>query len=78
MMMKDKGLEWLHHRTEEHRVGKSGISGAIEDLEDDGKLGQGFSSVDGLEEIDIGDGTIPRPTYMNAGYQLINRTRYDV
>jgi hypothetical protein len=38
----------------------------VEDLREDGKLGQGFSSIDALEEMDIRDGTIPRPTYMNA------------
>jgi hypothetical protein len=30
-----------------------------------GKLGQGFTSADPLEEIDIGDGTIPRPIFVN-------------
>jgi hypothetical protein len=29
-------------------------------------LGRGFSSMDDLEEIDIGDGIIPRPTYVSA------------
>jgi len=29
------------------------------------KLGQGFTSADPLEEVDIGDGTIPRPTFVN-------------
>ena len=39
---------------------------AIEDLEDIDKLGQGFMSTDPLEMVDIGDGTIPRPTFVNA------------
>jgi hypothetical protein len=38
----------------------------VEDLREDGKLGQGFSSIDALEEMNIRDGTVPRPTYMNA------------
>jgi hypothetical protein len=29
------------------------------------KLGQGFTSADPLEEVDIGDGTKPRPTFVN-------------
>ena len=29
------------------------------------KLGQGFTSADPLEKIDLGDGTIPRPTFVN-------------
>ena len=42
------------------------------------KLDQGFTSADPLEKVDIGDGTIPRPTFVNknlsAGYKadLVN------
>ena len=32
----------------------------------DGKLGHGFMSVDELEEVDIGSGDRPRPTYVSA------------
>jgi hypothetical protein len=32
----------------------------------DGKLGRGFMSADKLEEIDIGDGDNPRPTFIGA------------
>jgi hypothetical protein len=32
----------------------------------DGKLGCGFMSADKLEEIDIGDGDKPRPTFISA------------
>jgi hypothetical protein len=66
MMTRERELEWLHHRSEEYRLGKNDISGLIEELEDEGKLGQGFSSVDRLEEVDIRDGTTPRPTFINA------------
>jgi hypothetical protein len=38
----------------------------VEDLDELGKLGQGFSSMDDLEEVDIGDGVISRPTYVSA------------
>ena len=31
----------------------------------DGKLGQGFMSADDLEEIDIGPGDRPRPTFIS-------------
>ena len=37
---------------------------AIEELDDMDKLGQGFTSADPLEEVDIGDGTVPRPTFV--------------
>ena len=35
-------------------------------LEEEGKLGHGFTSADVLEEIDIGDGDRPRPTFISA------------
>ena len=36
-------------------------------LEKEGKLGHGFTSADLLEEIDIGDGDRPRPTFISVG-----------
>ena len=39
---------------------------AIEDTEDMDKLGQGFTSADPLEKVDTGDGSVPRPTFINA------------
>jgi hypothetical protein len=35
-------------------------------IEDEGKLGHGFTSADELEKIDLGDGSKPRPTYFSA------------
>ena len=35
-------------------------------LDDDGKLGHGFTSADVLVEVDIGDGDRPRPTFLRA------------
>jgi hypothetical protein len=40
--------------------------GVVEDLDELGKLGQGFSSMDDLEKLDIGHGVIPRPTYVSG------------
>jgi hypothetical protein len=34
-------------------------------LTDDRKLGYGFTSADELEEVDIGPGDKPRPTFIN-------------
>ena len=65
-MCKQDNIEWLQRRTEKYRYGKSDMHEAIEDFDDMEKLGQGFSSADPLEEIDIGDGSIPRPTFINA------------
>ena len=38
---------------------------AIEDFGDLDKLGQGFTSADPLEKEDLGDGTIPKPIFVN-------------
>jgi hypothetical protein len=35
-------------------------------IEDEGKLGHGFTSADDLDEIDLGDGSKSRPTYISA------------
>jgi hypothetical protein len=35
----------------------------------DGKLGRGFMSADKLEEVDIGNGDKPRPTFMSANLE---------
>ena len=35
-------------------------------LEEEGKLGHGFTSADLLEEIDIGDGDRPRMMFISA------------
>jgi hypothetical protein len=43
---------------------------AIEDFDEVEKLGQGFSSADHLEEIDIGDGIACRPTSVNKNMSL--------
>ena len=37
-------------------------------LDDEGKLGHGFTSADMLEEIDIGDGDRPRPMFISANF----------
>jgi hypothetical protein len=42
----------------------------IEDFDEVEKLGQGFSSADPLEEIDIGDGITPRPTFVDKNMSL--------
>ena len=42
---------------------------AIEDFSEVEKLGQGFTSADPLEEVDIGDGPVPRPTFVNKNLQ---------
>jgi hypothetical protein len=59
-------LEWLSRRTLVYCSTTDNAIGVEEDLNELGKLGRGFSSMDDLEEIDIGDGVVPRPTYVSA------------
>jgi hypothetical protein len=61
-----KDLEWLSRQTTEYRSSKDDAMGVVEDLDELGKLGRGFSSMDDIEEVDIGDGVISRPTYVSA------------
>jgi hypothetical protein len=56
----------LHRWIEEYHIEKDDNGDVIEDFGDGGKLGHGFSTVDDLEEVDIGDGTVPRPKYISA------------
>ena len=58
--------DWLMERIKHYRSRTNDMCEAIEDIEDMDKLGQGFTSADPLEKIDIGDGSVPRPTFVNA------------
>jgi hypothetical protein len=42
----------------------------VEDFDEVSKLDQGFVAVDDLEEVDVGDGTVWRPTYVNANLSV--------
>ena len=55
--------EWLQQRLDQYRARTNDMCQAIEDSDDLDKLGQGFASTHPLEKVDIGDGTIPRPTF---------------
>jgi hypothetical protein len=57
--------EWLQHRIDHYWVHKTDTCEAIEDLDDLGKLGQGFTSADPMKEVDVGDGTVPRQAFVN-------------
>jgi hypothetical protein len=66
MMSVSKDLEWLTRRTVEYRSYTDDVMGVVEDLDELGMLGQVFSSMDDLEEVDIGDEVISQPTYVSA------------
>jgi hypothetical protein len=65
-----KNVEWLRHRTEQYRSTMNDMCEAKEDFDEVEKLGQGFSSADPLEEIDIGDGITLRPIFVNKNMSL--------
>jgi hypothetical protein len=66
MMSVSKDLEWLSRRTAEYHSHTDTAMGVVEDLDKLGKLGRGFPSMDDLEEVDIGDGVVSRPSYVSA------------
>ena len=62
--------EWLQQRIDQYRARTNDMCEAIEDFDDLDKLGQGFTSADPLEKVDTGDGTIPRPTFVNKNLSV--------
>ena len=71
----DPNEEWLQKRLVDYRSNENDMYESIEELEDMNKLGQGFTSADPLKEVDIGDGSIPRPMLVNknlkANYKVV-------
>ena len=63
----DANVEWLKHRVEQYRASNSKIDAceAIDDFDELDKLGQDFTLADPLEQVDIGDGSVPRPMFVN-------------
>jgi hypothetical protein len=68
MVAINRDLEWLNRRTLEYCSSTDNAIGVVEDLDELGNLGRVFSSMDmdDLEEIDIGDGVVTRPTYVSV------------
>jgi hypothetical protein len=69
-MSTQTNVQWLWHLTEQYRSITNDMCEAIEDFDEVEKLGHSFSLADPLEEIDIGDGTTPRPTFVNKNMSL--------
>jgi hypothetical protein len=61
----DTNIEWLKHYVDQYRVNKTNACEAIDDFDELDKLGQGFTSANPLEQVDIGDGSMPRSTFIN-------------
>jgi hypothetical protein len=66
MVMATRDLEWLSRQSAEYRSSNDDAMGVVENLDELGKLGRGFPSMDDLEKVDIGDGVVPLPTYVSA------------
>ena len=66
----DPSLDWLQKRLENYRSQEIDMHESIEELENMDKLGQGFTSADPLEKIDIGDGSVPKPTFINKNLKV--------
>ena len=72
-MNKQSNLEWLQQRVEQYQSKKNDIYETIDDFDEIEKVGQGFSLVHPLEEVDIGDGTIPWPTSVNKNMHDVQK-----
>jgi hypothetical protein len=66
MMLVSKELEWLSRWTAEYHSYMDDAMGVVEDLDKLGKVGQGFSAMDDIKKVDIGDGVVSQPTYVSA------------
>jgi hypothetical protein len=69
-MSTQKNAEWLRHRMKQYLSTTDDMCEDIEDFDEVEKLGQCFSLAGPLEEIDIGDGITPRPTFVNKNMYL--------
>jgi hypothetical protein len=68
-------IEWLKKCIEQYRLQTNDIIEAVDDFSEVEKLGQGFTSADPLEEVDIGDGVVPRPTIVNKNLDVETRPK---
>jgi hypothetical protein len=66
-------IEWLKQHVEQYQSKKNDICEAVEDFSEIEKLGQGFTSADPLEGIDIGNGVVPKPTFVNKKLNADNK-----
>jgi hypothetical protein len=69
MSNKEDNVSWMEKRMEEYRLGKNDMNEVVDDFDEVGKLGHGFTLMDKLEEVDIGRGVVRRPTYVNANME---------
>jgi hypothetical protein len=73
----DHSIEWLKQRVEQYQSEKNDVYEVVEDFSEIEKLGQGFTSIDPLEEVDIGDGVVPRPTFVNKKLNADYKAKFE-
>jgi hypothetical protein len=73
----DHSIEWLKQRVEQYQSEKNDVYEVVEDFSEIEKLGQGFTSTDPLEEVDIGDGVVPRPTFVNKNLNADYKAKFE-
>jgi hypothetical protein len=67
MVSKERDITWLQGWVNKYHSEVNGMCEAVDDFDDIGKLGQGFMSIDKLDEINMGGEMDKRLTYINAG-----------
>jgi hypothetical protein len=70
----DHNIEWLKKCVEQYRLEKNDICEVVDDFSEVEKLGQGFTTANPLEEVDICNDAIPRPTFVKKIWPLIIRS----
>jgi hypothetical protein len=65
MAGKESDIKWLARRASEYHLAENDMGEIVEGFEDVGKLGHGFTVVDELDEIDLGDRITKRLTYLS-------------
>jgi hypothetical protein len=73
MVSEDENLRWLLAWTTEYHSTENDTGEVVEDFDEVSQLGRGFVAVDDLDEIDVGDRTMQRPTYVNANLSAIEK-----
>jgi hypothetical protein len=76
MSNKVDGVRWLEKRTEEYCLGRNDTKEVVDDFDEVGKLGRGFSSVDKLEEVNIGGNGVWHPTCISENLMPTQKGRY--
>jgi hypothetical protein len=62
-------VETMVETVDQYRANKTDVCETIDDFNELDKLGQGFTSADPLEQVDIGDGFVPCPMFIHQNLE---------